>query len=102
MDGGSFPPVKLEQYAKRFITGQLLFKRYTEDEQSGCAAGGTLHVIASLLAGAETPADQLSAPKHSFQREQQQAKAQAAVIEPQHAISGDQNDRPRLWVYNRR
>ena len=29
--------LKLEQYAKQFITGQLLFKRYTEDEQFGCA-----------------------------------------------------------------
>ena len=66
---------KLEEYAKRFINGQLLFKRYTEDEQLGCAAGGTLHVIASILAGAETPTDQLTAPEHSFKREQQQAKA---------------------------
>ena len=72
---------KLEQYAKQFITGQLLYKRYTEDEQFGCAAGGTLHVIASILAGSETPADQLTAPEHSFKREQQRAKAQAAVIE---------------------
>ena len=72
---------KLEEYAKRFINGQLLFKRYTEDEQLGCAAGGTLHVIASILAGAETPTGQLTAPEHSFKREQQQAKAQASVIE---------------------
>ena len=72
---------KLEKYAKQFISGQLLFSRYTEDEQSGCAAGGTLHVIATLLAGAETPADQLSAPEHSFKREQQRAKAQSVVIE---------------------
>ncbi|MGN0048280.1 MAG: hypothetical protein ACI37U_05260, partial [Bacteroides sp.] len=43
----------LEEYAKQFINGQLLLKRYTEDEQFGCAAGGTLHVIASILAGAE-------------------------------------------------
>ena len=32
---------KLEEYAKQFINGQLLFKRYTEDEQLGCAVGGT-------------------------------------------------------------
>ena len=37
---------KLEEYAKQFINGQLLFKRYTENEQFGCAVGGTLHVIA--------------------------------------------------------
>ena len=72
---------KLENYAKQFITGQLLFKRYTEDEQLGCAAGGTLHVIASILAGAEAPSDQLTSPEHSFKRIQQQAKAQSTVIE---------------------
>ena len=72
---------KLEEYAKQFINGQLLFKRYTEDEQFGCAVGGSLHVIASILAGAETPANQLTAPEHSFKREQQQATAQAIVIE---------------------
>ena len=60
--------LKLEQYAKQFITGQLLFKRYTEDEQFGCAAGGTLHVIASILAGAETSADRILAPEFSFQK----------------------------------
>ena len=60
---------KLEEYAKQFINGQLLFKRYTEDEQLGCAVGGTLHVIASILAGAEAPANQLTAPEHSFKRE---------------------------------
>ena len=32
---------KLEEYAKQFINGQLLFKRYTEDEQFGCAVGGS-------------------------------------------------------------
>ena len=57
--------LKLEQYAKQFITGQLLFKRYTEDEQFGCAVGGTLHVIASILAGAETSADRILAPELS-------------------------------------
>lgn len=72
---------KLINYAKQFTNRQLLFKRYTKDEQSGCAAGGTLHVIASILAGAETPANQLTAPEHSFKREQQQATAQAIVIE---------------------
>ena len=71
---------KLEEYAKQFINGQLLFKRYTEDEQLGCAVGGTLHVIASILAGAETPANQLTAPEHSFKREQQLGKIQEKRI----------------------
>lgn len=72
---------QLEQYAQQFITGRLLFTRYTADEQLGCAAGGTIHVIASILAGAETPADQLTAPEGSFKREQQRAETQASVIE---------------------
>ena len=55
-------------YNGQSITGQLLFKRYTEDEQFGCAAGGTLHVIASILAGAETSADRILAPEFSFQK----------------------------------
>ena len=38
--------LKLQQYAKQFITGQLLFKRYTEDEQFGCAAGGDFCFLA--------------------------------------------------------
>ena len=72
---------KLEDYAKRFITRQILFKRYTEDEQFGCAAGGSLHVIASILAGAEDYSNQLTATEYCFKREQQRAKTQEAVIE---------------------
>ena len=65
----------LEEYAKQFIGGKLLFTRFTSDEQSDCAAGGTLHVIASILSGAETQADRLTAPEGSFKREQQRAEA---------------------------
>ena len=71
----------LETYAKQLITGQLLFTRYTGDEQRGCATGGTLHVIASLLAGAEISPNKLTAPEGSFKREQQRAEAQTAAIE---------------------
>ncbi len=55
-----------EQYAIQFINRQLLFKRYTPFEQHGCAAGGGFHVVASILAGAETPADKIIAPTDSF------------------------------------
>ena len=72
---------KLEQYAKQLITGQVLFTRYTEDEQRGCATGGTLHVIASILAGAEVSPDKLTAPEGSFKRDVERAEAQAATIE---------------------
>lgn len=73
--------VKLENYAEQFINRQLLFERYTQGEQYGCAEGGRLHVIVTILAGAETPADKLTAPRGSFKRECQRAEAQAAVLE---------------------
>ena len=49
--------IKLDEYAEQFFNKQLLFKRYTPSEQHGCATGGSFHVVASLLAGAETPAN---------------------------------------------
>ncbi len=73
--------LKLEDYAEQFISKQLLFKRYTPSEQHGCTAGGSFHVIASILAGAETPANKLTAAKGSFKRECQRAEAQATIIE---------------------
>lgn len=73
--------IKLEDYAEQFFNKQLLFKRYSPSEQHGCATGGSFHVVASILAGAETPTNQLTAPKGSFKRDCQRAEAQAAVIE---------------------
>ena len=73
--------IKLEDYAEQFFNKQLLFKRYSPSEQHGCATGGSFHVVASILAGAETPANQLTAPEGSFKRDCQRAEAQAAVIE---------------------
>ena len=73
--------IKLEDYAEYFFNKQLLFKRYSPSEQHGCATGGSFHVVASILAGAETPANQLSAPEGSFKRDCQRAEAQATVIE---------------------
>ena len=85
--------IKLEQYAEQFIDRRLLFKRYTPFEQHGCAAGGSFHVIASILAGAETSADKLTAPEGSFKRECQRAEAQATVIEQWAKVAG-------CWVTN--
>lgn len=73
--------IKLEDYAEQFFNKQLLFKRYSPIEQHGCATGGSFHVVASILAGAETPANQLTAPEGSFKRDYQRAEAQAAVKE---------------------
>ena len=57
---------KLDDYAEQFSTGKILYKRFSPSEQYGCREGGRIHVIASLLAGAEVGTDQLSAPKGSF------------------------------------
>ena len=72
---------KLDDYAEQFSTGKILYKRFSPSEQLGCVKGGTIHVIASLLAGAEVGTDQLSAPEYSFKREQQLAKIQEKRIE---------------------
>ena len=71
---------KLDDYAEQFSTGKILYKRFSPSEQLGCVKGGTIHVIASLLAGAEVGTDQLTAPEGSFKREQQLGKIQEARI----------------------
>lgn len=72
---------KLEEYAENFISQRLVYKRFSPSEQHGCIEGGTNHVIASILAGAEIEADKLSAPEGSFKREQQCGETQAERIE---------------------
>lgn len=72
---------QLDSYAEQFISRRLVYKRFSPAEQHGCAAGGASHVVASLLAGAETGADQLTAPVGSFKRDLQRGAAQAARIE---------------------
>ena len=72
---------KLDDYAEQFSTGKILYKRFSPSEQLGCVKGGTIHVIASLLAGAEVGTDQLTAPEGSFKREQQLGKIQEKRIE---------------------
>ena len=53
---------KLESYAEKFISNKLVYERFSPFEQHGCATGGTTHVIATLLAGAEIEANSLTAP----------------------------------------
>ena len=48
---------KLDSYAEQFISGRLVYQRFSPREQHGCAEGGATHVIASLLAGAKARAD---------------------------------------------
>ena len=48
---------KLNTYAEQFISGRLVYQRFSPREQYGCAAGGEANVIASILAGAENCTD---------------------------------------------
>ena len=72
---------QLEQYAEQFISGRLVYQRFSPLEQHGCAAGGSNHVIASILAGASIDPSSLAAPEGSFQRERKCAQTQATRIE---------------------
>ena len=73
---------KMDYYAELFINGRLVYKRFSPFEQHGCTAGGATHVIASLIAGAETDADRGATPDVSdFQREVQRGAKQAKWIE---------------------
>lgn len=47
----------LEEYADKFINGELVFKRFSPKEQQGCAEGGASHVIATIIAGAGNTAN---------------------------------------------
>ena len=73
---------KLDTYAAEFISGRLVYQRFSPQEQHGCAAGGHANVVASLLAGAEAGADSESASARSdYERECQRAARQEAAIE---------------------
>ena len=73
---------KLDSYAEQFISGKLVYQRFSPQEQHGCAAGGATNVIASLLAGAEAGSDsQNPAALSSYERECQLGTQQEGVIE---------------------
>ena len=72
---------KLDYYAELFINGRLVYKRFSSAEQYGCSKGGVTHVIASLLAGAETTADRGVSQELTFKEECELGKAQESLIE---------------------
>lgn len=72
---------KLDRYAEQFISGQLVYKRFSPHEQHGCAAGGASNVIASLLAGAEIESDKDASKESGFKRVLQRGTQQAERIE---------------------
>ena len=72
----------LDYYAEQFISGGLVYKRFSQNEQYGCSKGGATHVIASLLAGAEDTTDTgYQTELSDFQRERQCAEKQEKRIE---------------------
>ena len=74
--------LKLDSYAEQFISGKLVYQRFSPQEQHGCSTGGTTNVIASLLAGAEAGTDsQDQGTLSDYQRECQLGAQQEAVIE---------------------
>ena len=74
--------LKLDSYAEQFLSGKLVYQRFSPQEQHGCSAGGTTNVIASLLAGAEAGTDsQNQRALSDYQSECQLGAQQEAVIE---------------------
>ena len=74
--------LKLDRYGEDFISGRLVYQRFSPPEQHGCAAGGATNVIASLLTGAEVSTDRGGQTTFSdFQSERQCAAQQETVIE---------------------
>ena len=73
---------KLDYYAELFINGRLVYKRFSPFEQHGCTTGGHAHVIASILAGAETGTDKITKGTLSdYQKECQYGAIQEVRIE---------------------
>jgi hypothetical protein len=72
--------LKIDDYAEQFIRHQILFKRFSSNEQYGCSKGGRTHVIASLLAGAEVATDKDYFSSNDFKSCRQHAAQQIEII----------------------
>ena len=72
---------KLDRYAEQFIGRELVYKRFSPLEQHGCATGGTTHVIATILAGAEIEANSFTPGLSDFKRMCQRGEKQIERIE---------------------
>ena len=71
---------KLDTYAEQFISGRLVYQRFSPREQYGCAAGGEANVIASLLAGAEDCADSDAAQALSDMHDENVIRSETGAI----------------------
>ena len=83
----------LDEYAEQFIDGRIIFKRFSQAEQHGCATGGATHVVATLVAAAETASDPQPEGELGFKREVKLAQKQAQAIERWARKTG-------LWIDN--
>lgn len=91
-----FPPRSLETldyYADLFISGKCIFNRFSPQEQHGCSAGGSSHVVATIIAGAETEPDPNDAILPDFKKELKRAAQQAQRIEKWAKLVG-------IWIEN--
>lgn len=85
---------KLEHYAEQFVSGKLVYKRFSPQEQHGCSIGGNAHVIASLLAGAEVATSKdVEGSVSDFKRECELAEKQTEAIK-KWAVKN------HLWIEN--
>ena len=85
--------LKLDSYAEQFISGKLVYQRFSPQEQHGCSAGGTTNVIASLLSGAKAGSDpQNQGTLSDYQRECQLGVQQETLIEKWKRIRVMQKD----------
>lgn len=73
--------IKLDTYASDFISGKLVYQRFSPQEQHGCATGGYANVVASIIAGAKIGTNTLPQELNEFKRQQQRAATQAIHIE---------------------
>lgn len=73
---------KLDSYAEQFISGKLVYQRFSPQEQHGCAAGGLANVVASLLAGAEIGTDpENQGALSNYENERKRGAQQEIAIE---------------------
>ena len=92
--------IKLDCYAEQFISGQLIYKRFSPFEQHGCSAGGSCHVIASLLSGTKAEANNDIKGVNDFQRELQRGAQQALKIEKWAKIVGVWTDNVEQYLHD--
>ena len=89
---GGFTPEglqKLDYYVAKFISGRLVYQRFSSQEQHGCSTGGYANVVASLLAGAKAGADSTDTPALSnYEKECQRGAQQESAIEKWAATVG--------------